>query len=166
MDAFIGVIIGGLVSVVTTLSIDTIRSRREMRHRWDGIALDAITQFIEKVNIAIGMLYDEGRSRHALGSDDERTRQLDRASRSAMDSVRVSHARARLLMNSIGDSLWSYFGALGQLKALADEGFPAGDPRWEDIQAQLRSELDQLLVRVTQTLRIQQGTGDASSSPA
>lgn len=158
MDAFIGVIIGGLVSVITTVSIDVIRNRREMRHRWDGIALDAVTDFIEKVNIAIGNLYDEGRARHLLGSDHDRTIELDRHSRSAMDGVRVSHARARLLLSPLGDSLNRYFSALGSLKSLADEGFPPGDGRWEEVQGKLRDELDGLLRRVSLTLQIQRGS--------
>lgn len=165
MEALIGVVIGGLVSVITTISIDVIRNRREMRHRWDGVALDAVTDFIEKVNIAIGYLYDEGRARHLLGPSHDRTIELDRQSRSAMDGVRVSHARARLLLSPLGDSLSRYFGALGSLKTLADEGFPPGDARWEHVQAQLRDELDGLLRRVALTLEIQRGSRSERDLP-
>jgi gas vesicle protein len=153
-DALIGVVLGGLISVTTTLAIDQVRSRRELRHRWDAAGLEAIAHFIEEVNKAIGNLYDEGRSRFVNGPDAEITANFDRQSRAAMDSVRVAHARARLLMSPVGDSLARYYQALDGLKKLADIGFAGDDARWKDAQTKLRAEMDALLSDAATALHI------------
>jgi hypothetical protein len=127
MEALIGVIVGSAVSIAATLSAEVFKARRELRHRWDADALEAIANFVEAANLAIGALFDEGRSRGTPGSSEEATQRFDRASRAALDRVRVSHARARLLMSPIDDPLSSYVSALINLKVLADRGFVDGD---------------------------------------
>lgn len=155
MESLIGVLIGGLISIVTTLTIDARRAKRELRHRWDADGLEAIASYVDAVNRAIGALYDEGRSRSEDGAGSERLEQFDRAARSAMDTTRVAHARARLVMNRMHVCLANYQHALGDLKTLADVGFAADDPRWKAVQSQLAARLDELLAEAANTLKIQ-----------
>ena len=53
MESLIGVVIGGLISIVTTITMDQRHARRELRHRWDADGLEAIASYIEAVNRAI-----------------------------------------------------------------------------------------------------------------
>lgn len=153
LEAFIGVVIGGLVSIVTTVVVDHVRARRELKHRWDAAGLDAVAEFIDLVNKAIGALYDEGVSRHR-DPNGERTAQLDRVSRAAMDAVRVSHAKARLVMNSLSDRFADYYSSLHDLKAIADAGFPSADSNWKQAQDNLRQRLDALIDSAASELKI------------
>jgi hypothetical protein len=114
MEALMGVLIGGLVTIVTTVVTDHVRAKRDLKYRWDIAGLDAVAEFIEVVNRAIGALYDEGVSRFEDPAS-EQTAQRDRASRAAMDAVRVSHAKARLVVNPLSDEFASYYQSLDRL---------------------------------------------------
>lgn len=154
MEALLGVVIGSVVAIGSTLTIEVYKQRRELRHRWDEPSLQAIIDFVEAVNRAIGALYDEGRSRCVRGSHDEETIRLDRVSRTALDTVRVAHVRARLLRSSMDASLKGYLNALYELKQLADEGFPGDDAKWKAAQRALQDQLDRFIVDVAASLRI------------
>lgn len=49
------------------IGVDVVRSRRELRRRWDADGLDAIEHFVETANRAVSALFDGGRSK---GRDD------------------------------------------------------------------------------------------------
>lgn len=155
MESLIGVVIGGLISIITTVVMDHRNAQRELRHRWDADGLDAIETYIEAVNRAIGALYDEGVSRVRDGADSDRLAQFDRTARSAMDATRVAHARVRLVMRRLDAPLSSYQAALQSLKSLADAGFESDDPRWKTAQRHLGDTLDALLAAAGETLKIQ-----------
>lgn len=156
MNALLGVLIGGAISLATTLAVDFVRGRRDMRHRWDDEALAAVSDFIEIGNRTIGALYDEGRARAEQPNNDDKVAEIDRAARAQMDAFRVAHARARLVMRPLELELAGYQAALGQLKQLADGGFAPQDERWKQCQGELRGQLDLLIAKAAATLRFRE----------
>ena len=84
-------------------------------------------------------------------TDHVRTKR-DRVSRTAMDDVRVAHARARLVMNALSAQFAAYYQSRGELKSLADSGFPHGDPKWKAAQSKLGADLDSLIRRAVKEL--------------
>jgi hypothetical protein len=152
MNALWGALIGGAISLATTLAVDVVRARREMRHRWDTNGLAAIEQFVEIANRTIGALYDEGRARAAHGDDHPTVAEADRTARSLVDSFRVAHARARLLMPGLAPELLDYDTALRALRRYADEGFTVTDSRWRELQAELSASLERLMSAATREL--------------
>jgi leucyl aminopeptidase (aminopeptidase T) len=153
MSALWGALIGGGISLVTTLAVDVARSRREMRHRWDASGLEAIEHFVDIANRTIGALYDEGRAR-SLHGEQQSVADAARQARSHMDSFRVAHARARLTMPVLAQELMAYDTALRALKTHADEGFADGDARWKELQTDLNSALDRLMEAAIAALQL------------
>ncbi len=156
MEAFVGVIIGGLISVATTLTVDAVRNRRELRHRWDDDGLEAIEHFIDAANLTIGALYDEGRRRFVDEADSPELMALDRTARTHMDSLRVAHARARLILRPLEGELADYRTALDDLRRLADTGFAVDDLRWKEAQSQLYRQLDIIIEGAGQVLGLRE----------
>lgn len=156
MEVFIGVVLGGIISLATTLTVDTIRGRRELRRRWDASSLEAIEHFIDVANLAIGAMFDEGRSRGRRDPEDSKDRidHFDRLTRAALDKVRVAHARTRLLLAPLEPQLATYRTTLDELKRLADRGFSEGDEQWKTLQTRLGEQLDTLLREATKLLHL------------
>ena len=154
MEVFIGVVLGGIISLVTTLAVDTIRGRRELQRRWDASSLEAIEHFIDVANLAIGAMFDEGRSRGRRDPEDPQDRidDFDRQARAALDNVRVAHARTRLLLAPLELQLAAYRTTLDELKRLANRGFSEGDKQWKAVQTELGEQLDALLREATKLL--------------
>jgi hypothetical protein len=154
MEVLFGAVVGGLISLATTLAVDVLRGRRELQHRWDADALAAVEHFIEVANRAIGALYDEGRARDRRPNEVDEIATLDRVSRGHMDAFRVAHARARLMTGALALQLGSYGAALSKLKVFADDGFPPDERVWKECQASLVEELDALIVKAGEVLQL------------
>jgi hypothetical protein len=71
-----------------------------------------------------------------------------------MDAVRVARARAQLMLAAERPVLDSYRTSLNELKALADEGFKDGDPRWRNLRQRLHDNHEQLVVATSRLLHI------------
>lgn len=147
-------LIGGLISLSTTLAVDVVRGRRDLKHRWDPHGLAAVEHFVEVANLTIGALYDEGRARSGESPDPEEIAGLDRIARARIDSFRVAHARARLTIPALGPDLDSYGDVLRRLKSYADDGFPPGDAQWPQVRSDLRVALDRLIAQAGAKLRL------------
>lgn len=146
MQAFIGVLLGGIISVTTTLMIDSVRARRELRHRWDEAALEAVAQFSEDVTSAAGHFFDEGRSRFTNGPESPLTVECGRLARVAMDKVRVDLARTRLIIGKLSQHLEDCQASLVRLKGIANStGFDGKDGSWREAKDELNEELERLL---------------------
>jgi hypothetical protein len=154
MSALWGALIGGGISLATTLLVDLMRSRRELHHRWDAAGLAAIEHFVEVANRTIGALYDEGRARTTFGEQQQQVELANQAARAQMDSFRVAHARARLTMPALAPVLLEYDRAMKQLKTHADQGFAEGDARWKELQGELGAVLDRLMEAATTHFRL------------
>ena len=107
--------------------------------------MEAIEHFIDAANLTIGALYDEGRKRYVDDSESPELLALEITARSHMDSLRVAHARARLILRPIEDELAAYRTALDGLRRLADKGFAVDDPDWKQAQANLYRQLDAVI---------------------
>jgi hypothetical protein len=60
MQALLGVTIGGVITLATTLVVDRFRFRRERQNHWDDERLEAMTEFIAAANRAISAPNDKG----------------------------------------------------------------------------------------------------------
>ena len=151
MSQTLSVVLGALIALASSLIVEWRTSRRALRQRWDTNRLDAVGEFINASNRAIGALFDEGRSRGERRPD---LPEKDRDARLAMDAVRVAHARAQLMLASERPVLDSYRNSLNELKALADKGFEDGDADWKRLQQRLLENHEQLVVATSRVLHI------------
>lgn len=154
METLVAVTVGGLVSIVATVTIDLVRGQRELRYRWDAPGLDALVAFVDATNRAVGVLYDEGRSRGEKLDGHELVAERDRLARTATDNVRVTHTRALLLLHPLKDPLKSCLDAVLALKGIADVGFLPGAPEWRAAQSAILDSVTELQTSATDVLKI------------
>lgn len=154
MNVLWGVVIGGAISLAATLTVDWVNSRRQLQRRWDSDVLDAIEHLVDVANRTIGALYDEGRARYAGDPESAVVAERDRNARSHMDTMRVAHARARLMAPKMRPVLDRYREALDQLKLSADRGFDPTGQEWKDHKARLEGLLDDVLNAAAARLQI------------
>jgi hypothetical protein len=57
MNEAIAVVLGALIALASSLIVEWRTARRALRHRWDNERLDAVGEFINASNKAIGALF-------------------------------------------------------------------------------------------------------------
>src|SRR5690349_19292516 len=105
MEALLGVIVGGVITLTTTVLVDNLRFRRERRYRWDDERLETMSQFVAAANRAISALYDKGVAVAHNPTSSEESAGARREARAAVDDLRIQHFRARLVNPSLASTL-------------------------------------------------------------
>lgn len=153
-ELLVGVIVGGIVSLVSALAIDTVRARREDRQRWDRDRLAAAIEFVGAAQDLAGDQYRRGRA--VVDADVPRDEQLlrDEEARQSLSTLWVAATKAELLLPDARVEIQRVVDTARAIRDLADEGFDSADPRWKERRAQHQRRIEEFSAACRLPLRL------------
>ncbi|WP_420453169.1 hypothetical protein [Ilumatobacter sp.] len=147
MTGLLGTLLGGTIALISTIVVDRLRERRELRHRWDQRGFDELRDYISSANLVIGALYDRGHTKAKRGPDSESFRRFKNVSRGRYDELRVAEACAAMSNPALRPEIDAVGSGLEKLKVIAERGFEPQDAAWEEGRAETMSALRSLIDR-------------------
>ncbi len=144
-DTLVGVIVGGGLSLMATVLVDTLRARRKRQSRWDRDVLEALIGLIATAQAFEGAQYLRGRANHDGGGVSETTRaQREEAGRAAYQNLLLAAAKARVLVPAARSFVDAVVDASKKLKSEAEKGFVSNDAKWIELRNRQRAAVDAL----------------------
>jgi hypothetical protein len=131
-DVVVGALVGGLISLGSTIVVEGLRARRDKQSRWDRDRLEAMVELVACAQEQVGAQYRRGREVHDHSNDREHPLRLQREqeARETTNQLWVATARAKLVAPDAWDHLSLILDEAKTLRDLADRGFPSSDPTW------------------------------------
>ena len=139
----VGALVGGLISLVSALAVDVVRSRREDQRRWDRDKLVAAIDFVGAAQDLAGDQYRRGRS--ARGHHDPQHPERlarDEEARQSLSHLWVCAARAELLIPYAKPQAARAMDTGRAIRDRADEGFDSGDEGWASARTRHQAAIE------------------------
>lgn len=138
-----GALVGGLISLVSALAVDTVRSRREDQRRWDRDKLVAAIDFVGAAQDLAGDQYRRGRSvrSHPDPQHPERLAR-DEEARQSLSHLWVCAAKAELLIPHAKPQVARVMNTGRAIRDSADEGLGSGDEVWRSARTSHQAAIE------------------------
>lgn len=134
-ELLVGVIVGGVVSLISALAVDTVRSRRESSQRWDRDRLSAAIEFVRAAQDLAGDQYRRGRAvQDVADKRDDLLLRREEEGRQSLSALWIAAAKAELLLPDVRSEIQRVIDTGRAIRDLADEGFSSGDERWRRLR--------------------------------
>lgn len=130
-ELLVGVVVGGVVSLVSALAIEIVRARREDAQRWDRDRLAAAVDLIGAAQDLAGDQYRRGRAVHDVADENIPLRLTrEEEGRQSLSTLWIAAAKAELLLHDARGEIHGVLSTARAIRDLADGGFGSGDPQW------------------------------------
>jgi hypothetical protein len=147
-ELIVRAVVGGLISPVSTIVVDVLRSRREDQRRWDTDRLEAIVELVSAAQEVEAIQYRRGRAVHDYPDPEAPSRvRREEEARQAVNSMWVAMAKATLLARDVKAEIDSVYDTARVLNSTADTGFASRAPEWLDTCSRHRAAIEALSTR-------------------